>query len=543
MMLALLVAAACVMVSVSFQLYDTDAWEHLLVGKAIWQLHSVPRTEVWAWAAYGAPNANPSWGFSALLWPFWVLGGVPGLFVWRWLTTLGAFALLGATARRLGARGLAPLLVLVVCALVYRQRVQIRPETLAGVSFALTLWVLAGWRSARMRPAWLVPIAWVWANAHVSYYLGFVLIGIHLVGTWRDPSLAGSRRRLLLAALACVAVSFVNPFGWRALVRPFQFFFSWSHEPLFRSIEEVGPIVWQQNWSNGLPVLLAGWPLLVIWRARQGRSDRVEWLMVVAFTLLALSGSRFVATYALAAAPYLSRAFAEWIAARAAPLGRLAPWPRAAFAALACVGACGWDWTHNVGPLGIAFDMSRAPVHACDWIAAHDVRGRTINHFALGGYILWRFWPDAGRLPFMDIHPEDATREARDLLHLAMTRPEGWSELTARFRPDVALFSRRTADRRGLLDTVDEDPGWALVFIDDVAALYLNRSGTMAALADRAGYRTLGGSRASIGARLERAAGDSTFRRQLRAELVRQAGESPVNYYGRAMLRAADARP
>src|SRR5207249_2455776 len=44
------------------------------------------------------------------------------------------------------------------------------------------------------------------------------------------------------------------------------------------------------------------------------------------------------------------------------------------------------------------------PVRACDFMAEHDVRGRGYNMFWHGGYLLWRFWPDRDRLPFMDIH-------------------------------------------------------------------------------------------------------------------------------------------
>jgi hypothetical protein len=60
-------------------------------------------------------------------------------------------------------------------------------------------------------------------------------------------------------------------------------------------------------------------------------------------------------------------------------------------------------------------------------------------------------------------------------------------------------------------------------------------------VAARFGYSTLGGSRASIAERLRRAAADRTFRIAMRAELERQASDSPVNYYGRSMLRAVDA--
>src|SRR6185312_12805261 len=127
-LVTLLVAAACVAWATTYPIVDTDVWQHLAVGRAIAQTHALPHTNVWTWPTFGAPYVLPSWLYRVALWPFWQLGGVAGLFVWRWLTTAVTFALLLATARRLGARGLAPYVTLVWCALFYRQRSQLRPE-------------------------------------------------------------------------------------------------------------------------------------------------------------------------------------------------------------------------------------------------------------------------------------------------------------------------------------------------------------------------------------------------------------------------------
>src|SRR5262249_58880282 len=131
-----------------------------------------------------------------------------------------AFALLAATGRRMGARGFAPLVALVVCALIYRLRSQIRPETLVAVLMALELLILeVRRRGGADRSPWLVPIAWIWANTHLSYYLGFFLLGVYLL----EDALAGRgdrARRLALVALASPAIPFLNPFRSRAPAPP-----------------------------------------------------------------------------------------------------------------------------------------------------------------------------------------------------------------------------------------------------------------------------------------------------------------------------------
>ena len=93
---------------------------------------------------------------ASLLWPFWKLGGLWGLYAWRWLTTFAAFGLAWLTARRMGATGVAPLLMLVWGAILWRQRSQMRPETFAGILLmaqVLLLETRARWRrSASGRP-------------------------------------------------------------------------------------------------------------------------------------------------------------------------------------------------------------------------------------------------------------------------------------------------------------------------------------------------------------------------------------------------------
>src|SRR5262249_16001505 len=110
---AAVVAALCVLGAVTTLIHDSDLWQHLLVGRGIWQTHSSPPPQLWTWPTHGAPDVLPSWLFRVLLWPFWNLGGLLGLYAWRWLTTFAAFALAYLAARRMGATGVGPLLMLV----------------------------------------------------------------------------------------------------------------------------------------------------------------------------------------------------------------------------------------------------------------------------------------------------------------------------------------------------------------------------------------------------------------------------------------------
>jgi hypothetical protein len=538
-LLAIMVAAACVLVSVSFVLFETDFWQHLLVGRVLWQTHVVPDRQIWIWPTYGAPDITPSWGFRALVWPFWRVGGVWGLFVWRWLTTLTVFGLLWMTARRLGARGLAGLVVVVLAALVYRQRSQIRPETLASVLLALELWILECRRQGgRDHALWLVPIAWVWANCHVSYFLGPVVLGLYHLGSddAERVTAAGKPRggargmapRLPWVGLAMIAISFVNPYGWRALWQPFEFALFWRREPIFETIGELRPVMWWANWRNGLPALVFGWPALIAWRWRRGRPDMVEALVCALFTALGVGTQRFLGFYAVACVPFAARDLDDWLATRRRPAWSAGPWVRAATVSALCVIVGLPEWSRSEQPIGIRIDMRRFPVAACDFMAAHGVRGRGFNPFYFGGYMLWRFWPDRDRLPFMDIH-QSGTDEDRRLYGRAMLRNDAWAALDRRHRFDYLLLNRVPSRSGRLTDMVDRDSTWDLVFIDDAAALFVRRGGPLRAVADSFAYRFLPAGRAGWAAVAARCQSDSLYRAAVGAELARSVAVSATN--------------
>jgi tetratricopeptide (TPR) repeat protein len=543
-----------VLAAVTFRLTTPDFWQHLVVGKAIWQLGRIPQEHLWTWPSHGNLEVLPSWGFRWLLWPFWEAGGFAGLQAWRWLTTLAAFALAWATARRLGARGMTPLVVIAVAVLSYRIRAQVRPETLVAVLLALQLWLLERRRERGGGGVALVLVAWAWANVHISWFVGPALLAIHGLarpaGARDVPPPAGMRGmferldRMSWPALvaAAAAISFANPYGWRALAQPLEYFLTWRHEPIYRTIPELTPlwVTWRATLASGLPVLLVLWPLLVAVRALRLRFDVIEALTCVLFTALALFNQRFIGFLMVAIVPYLSRDLAELAAARPFRAWR-APWARAAVAIGVMALASLPSWRDTRFRFGVGIVPTLVPGAACDFLAARGISGRMFNPFYFGGYVAWRFWPDRARLPFMDIH-QTGTRRDRDLYAYAFASRDAWDALQRAHDFQVALLDGHQEWVRGdrLLDFLDQDPRWALVFRDDAAALYVRRDGPLAGIANAHAYRVMPGGQEGMARVAPQVFADPVSRRALRAELERRAAASPLNAQARSLLANLD---
>lgn len=523
------------------QHHDPDLWQHLTVGREIWRTHSIPHTQLWTWPTHGASDVLPSWLFRALLWPFWELGGVHGIFLWRWLATLVTFALLWRATQQAGGSGLVPILALVWCAVLWRARSQARPETFAAILVAAELllletrrWVMSNGQSSRL--AWgLIPIAIAWANAHISYYLGFVIAGGYLLDDLvrRRPG----ARELALAVLAAAVANLVNPFGWRALAQPFEYFLAGRHEPIYHTIGELQPIDWSLSILNALPAFLL---LMVAGAAARVRDRATDWAQITIYLVClpqALTSQRFVGYLAVCAAPFLARDLGAFAAGVRWPTLLHPPWSRVILASLASVAIIAPDLSRPGLGLGYGFVWSQYPVRACDWIEAHDVRGRAFNPFSYGGYMLWRFFPDSTRLPFMDIHQAGTPRIRYEYAYAGQDSV-AWRALDGRWRFDWVLMMRSTTLRTDIVDFLDADTTWAQVFADDAAVLFLRRDGRCAQQARDSAYRWLPAGTRALASLQERTWSDSTVRREVRQELGRMIAASEWN--GRANALAAN---
>ena len=155
--------------------------------------------------------------------------------------------------------------------------------------------------------------------------------------------------------------------------------------------------------------------------------------------------------------------------------------------ALACVTLAALEMDRSGFPMGIAIEPASIPAGACDFMERAQVRGRGFNYFEQGGYLLWRFWPDRERLPFMTTAPELATPAMRLAYQRAMLFPADWRALDQRYGFDWVLLKRIHEPGDRYLEILDADSTFARVFTDTVSALYVRREGRLRGVAERFG--------------------------------------------------------
>jgi tetratricopeptide (TPR) repeat protein len=403
-----------------------------------------------------------------------------------------------------------------MASLAVRFRLLVRPEILSFVFLLLLMAILLRLRAG---PIWvpylILPVQVLWTNIHASFVFGFAIPGLVLLANlvpgdrvvpgWGRLRLDRARVRHLAAAVACLPlVALLNPHGAALLLFPLRqnrmirltTFGEWVE--IWR-LPEFGPPWWTPVVIFGLLVLVFTVTAAML-MAREGRVDPVGWGIVLFIGTYAAFRSRAIPYFVLAVTPLLAPAFvrlAAHVQARVA-----GGWPRRweRLGALACllvlatsIGttvASGVPFRLGFGPLPNSF-----PEGAAAFLERHRLDGRVFNAYQFGGYLLWRRWPANqviidGR--YDAVLFDEALFEAYREAHQS---PAALDRLTGDYGVDILVLDARPTHRLAFLDV---NPGWARVYWDAVAEVFVRRNARYADFIARQEYR-LTGPRADTG--------------------------------------------
>ncbi|MDQ2966269.1 MAG: hypothetical protein M3R57_10520, partial [Chloroflexota bacterium] len=292
---AFLAVALPVLASLLVSLPSVDLAYHLRAGALTLDTGLIPASDTFTFTAYGEPWLNQQWGAQVALAAVYRVAGWAGLAILR-AAFVGALAgLVYLACRSHGVNRRVAAWLTLAAFILSSVALGLRPQLFGLVFFALTLLLLAE-RRERPRLLWLVPLVVVaWANAHGSFFLGPVLVGLAWLEDVHDGS-GGASRTFLVGLVAAVA-TLVNPFGpgvW-----------------LYATGLTTNPLVteriteWQPTTLRSVPGLafLASALLVAAFLARRGRTT--PWPALAAFATFFLIGAwavRGIAWWALGSA-------------------------------------------------------------------------------------------------------------------------------------------------------------------------------------------------------------------------------------------------
>lgn len=472
-------AAAVFLLSLR-EVTDLDLFYHLANGRSILDAGAIPAENLFTYPRTALPfYPNPAWLFGVLALLVYQGFGLAGVILAKTALLLVLFALLLRLLREegLGVRAAAAVLVWVALATAFRFTE--RPHLFSYLFFALFIYLVQRHRRGARTPLVLLPLAMLlWINLHAGFVFGLLYLALVLAADGLQQLLGGRLAWLATTVppwrqwrtlggytAATAAASLLGPTAltnYRFLIQ------SVGVRSEFPISEYAPPLLREVPWFfAGLAVMA----LLLVLRPR--RQELARLLPAVLFGVLACTAIRFVPLAVLAALPWLATRLRGSGAVVPEGLRQAGPWrgmllDGALPLALALLVALAPSVASRFG-FGVERSSDFRP--ALHFLQTADLRGKLYNSMSLGGVGMFFLYPQYRlfQTSFFQVEREVITEAYR-----AAQNPEAWQALLAKYRVDIAFVDTTREPHSPLYYPAQE---WALVYFDDISAVFVRRQG------------------------------------------------------------------
>jgi len=371
---------------------DPDIWWHLSTGRWIVEQKGLPSSDPFSEYGQNRPWVAYTWLFDVLVFNIQRPLGLAGIEYLKIIVGMGfAVALYFLYQSLAGSFGWG--VVLTILALVSSLPLATpRPWLFTMVLFTLALILLTALRNHHRKTGiWLLPLLFVfWANLHVQFIYGLILIGFFVVegcqarfmrsaevytGTWQRAKLY-SGLLVLCATAACL-----NPYGVRLDATVWGYA---RQANIYLLIQELSPPNFRSP-THWLFVALAASGFFVLGRRRV--TSVMPYLLLVFGLCSALRMQRDAWLAAVSGAAVL----AGWPSGRKSAAADSEWVPR--FRIVLAVAVASLIVILTLGRMdeaGLEKQVSqRFPTGAVRFIASRSLTGPLYNDFGWGGYLTW----------------------------------------------------------------------------------------------------------------------------------------------------------
>ena len=418
-LLGLLSSVAYRAMLVKFCVLDLDIWWHIKVGDWIIDHHAFPHTGILSRTAADRPWAAYSWGYELLLsrayaWSDRISLGLVGVGMFGTLLTVAvAYAVYWMIRRLSGNFWVACILATVSC-WAFLFSMMPRPVFLSMILFAVTLTLLL--ESKRPGCAnvlyWLPLVFLVWANCHIQFVYGIVVVGLFtgvnllqqlgarfgIIPDFAQPSALPARKLLLIFA-ACLLATCVGPYSYHLYAIVFSYASSKFPYTYIREFQALN----FRFFIHYLELLLAAAAFFTL--GRQKRVDFFKLALLTVASVVAFRTMRDSWFLCIAAAACIADSWSEEIGAEQvrakeahgeeAARQRLETLPEKVGLAAALpviLFLIAGNTRFNTRGLDDAMS-SFFPVKAVNFLRQHPQPGPLYNSFDWGGFLTW-YMPD-----------------------------------------------------------------------------------------------------------------------------------------------------
>lgn len=457
--------AFVVFLAVPKRIADPDIGWHLRNAEVQLHTHAFLRLDLYSFTTPGKPWMDHEW-----------LSEIPFYLAWRAFGPRGIFLVTVAAIETilLGILGLAYIesksikaAFLVSFVSIFLAGVSFGPRTLlfGWIFLVLELCLLASFRRGRDF-LWALPFVFVlWVNAHGSWMIGLVVLGLFTLsgcvqGRWGSvEAIRWSRpqaRKLAWVSLLSTLAVFINPYGWRLALYPFDMAF---HQKLnIASVDEWRSLDFHSPRGKIVLATMAAALLLQMVRRRRWMLHEVLFLLVG--TYAALTYSRFLFLAAILIVPFLAKDLWHWMPYHA---NRDKPWLNAAIMLGAVVTMV------LLFPTNRQLNERSSSVYpdgrALVYLQNFHPHGNVFNDYLWGGYLIW----NVRQVPvFIDSRVDVFERNGILADYLHAIRIEDSLQILDKYSIQYVLFE----NHRPLSYLLQHTPGWKVDYQDKTTILF-----------------------------------------------------------------------
>jgi len=345
-----------------------------------------------------------------------------------------------------------------------------RPLLLGLLCFMVLLWIVEVpdcW--VGRHPYVAMPVTfWLWANVHGTFALGFLYLGLHLLGRWLDGSRPwnGREQQVLVGGAIAFAATFVNPYGPALVLFPIHLL---QRGDILRHIIEWG----SPNFHNMRGQALLLWIAVYVVVAARGRNrfSRRDVVVTVPFLGLALWALRNVAIAPLVCLPAVARAIAvdPERAARTKAEERRGPIGFAFVIVLAALAFGVFVRAYNEPD----FVTVSYPVKAMNVVEREGLIGRRLLMDDGDAAYAELAWAPKQKLFIDDRYDMFPEKVIYDFFDLSAGRQD-WAKILARYDVEVVVWPKaqpltQLMERSGDWTVIHRDKSWIAFVRNDLA--------------------------------------------------------------------------
>lgn len=479
--LTALFSAAAVCEGVHLSAVTTpEVWVHLRTGLWILQNHSVPHTGLFSQYSNLAWN-DSTWAFDAMLGAAYRLLGLRAipilLMVFKAALAMVAFLL--ARSRR---NGFWSAVLLAAVAQYVIPHLLPLPYAFSILFFAIELRLLLRSRqTGEVKNLFWLPVLFVlWANLHLQFVAGLLLLGLFLIAllvesllrtrhaTWlSERVLPLDLKQVGIVGLLSLLGTFANPYTFHLLPASFRILYS---PVAFEHFTEMSSMTFRRP-QDFVLMLLVMMAFLALGRLRS--LALFELLTLLAGTLVAFRIDRDAWLVVLAAIGILAGGLqsvrAETESPRATALSWERGWPAVLTVVVVLIAAASVP-----GPNALMNKTSsNLPVKACDYILANGLPQPLFNAYSWGSFLAW-YLPQYPVVvdSRIELYGNDMVSQYFDVIsgkQLLESDP-----MVA--RAGTLLLERQSAMAKALTNLPALSAQYRLVYSDDIASVFVPQS-------------------------------------------------------------------